>query len=381
MSHIKELAACGANTIRTYDTTHFDHVMKEAAQYNIAVIAGLDIPKSDYIESFYADQKRVDSLVASVKKTVLKYKDSPALLMWCLGNELYFPRNPRFKKFYDTFNSLVDFIHETDPNHPVTTTMINFDRRVISNIYLKTDIDIISFNIFFGKLKNISKELKGFSWFWNEPYIVSEWGYDGPWTETGHTAWSVPLELKDYEKAKNLNEAYYSALPKNDGRILGDIVFYWGFKQETTDSWFSFFSKQGDASAMVNTMKFIWSGQKENKIPPVIVDFSLNKLHDYDNIILTPGKEANAAVTLKDTTGVVRYEWKLLHEDWARKEVLMYNQKLMKPLDSLTIENTGNKFRFTTPLKEGPYRIAVTIYNNNKYFTSANIPFYVVDNK
>ncbi|WP_448635462.1 glycoside hydrolase family 2 TIM barrel-domain containing protein [Pedobacter panaciterrae] len=196
------MSELGGNTIKTWDTTHIDSILKKANEANIAVIIGLPIPESKHMY-FYNDDAKVASQFKTIKKLVNRVKDNPSVLMWCVGNELVFPHKPSYNKFYGAFNDIVDMIHSDDPNHPVTTTMINFQRKTIFNLKMRTNVDIISFNIF-GRIESLSQELKDFSWFWKGPYLLTEWGIDGPWDGTAETAWGAKIEQTSTKKLSNI---------------------------------------------------------------------------------------------------------------------------------------------------------------------------------
>ncbi len=201
-TNLRELAAAGGNTIRTYDTANLDAIIKEAEALNIAIVVGIYLPPSNNTGFFYNDSTQVIPHLESIKKMVLKHRNSPAVLMWCVGNELYFPKRDQYKNFYKAFNEVVGFIHEQDPNHPVTTTMVNFDRANIFAIKHKTEVDIIAFNIFHGELKNLRNNIRNLSPLWNDPYLLLEWGIEGPWGERQKTAWMAPLEFNSTQKTE-----------------------------------------------------------------------------------------------------------------------------------------------------------------------------------
>ena len=77
--YIKELVASGGNTIFCSDTSKLDNTLKEAAQYNVAVIIGLDIPGGENM-AFYNDGKKVEALFSAYTAIVTRYRDHPALL-------------------------------------------------------------------------------------------------------------------------------------------------------------------------------------------------------------------------------------------------------------------------------------------------------------
>ncbi len=375
--HLKKLAAAGGNTIRTYDTTNLENILKDAEANNIAVIAGLYLPPSDYTKMFYDDSAWVKQTFQSINTIVNKYKNSPALLMWCVGNELYFPLRRDYKNFYSAINHIVDMIHAEDPNHPVTTTVINFDIKNILTIRYRTAIDIISFNIFYGQLKKFQSNLSTYKLLWKDPFIITEWGIDGPWVERSKTAWMAPLELTGNEKAEELVNTYKDYVPYNDTRLLGTMAFYWGYKQESTHTWFSFFDDNGAVNPMAGALQYIWTGTQPRHGWPEIEKIFLDSASMFDNPVYSSSAQATCRVIMK-TTGNYTYKWNIYPEDWHKRGLYINNEKFMLPVAGLIQHQHNNSIAFTTPEKEGAYRLFVNVYDTCGNFSTCNIPFYVM---
>lgn len=376
--NLQSLRDAGGNTLRTWDTTNIQHILDEAEANGIAVIAGLFLPVSSAL-SFYNDTAQVAAQFKAYRNIVLKYKSHPALLMWCLGNEVDFPYRPRFNKFYKAFNNLLDMIHQEDPDHPVTTALINLDRRCIYNIKLKVPgLDLIALNTF-GGLSNLHKDLEEFSWFWNGPFIISEWGINGPW-ESEQTAWGAPIENTSGKKAEQYLERA-RLLPEDNPRFLGACCFYWGQKQEGTHTWYSFFAPSGAKSEMVNTMQYIWTGTPVNHQAPPVKYMLLEGKGARDNILLKPGRTYEASLILEDSAAVssLQFHWEILYEDWFRSSPFRADLEKPRNCDSLLYPQPTIKARFRAPSTEGPFRIFVTVYDKKGYFSTANTPFYVLE--
>jgi hypothetical protein len=374
--HLDLLSELGGNTIKTWDTTHIDSILKKANEANIAVIIGLPIPESKHMY-FYNDDAKVASQFKAIKKLVNRVKDNPSVLMWCVGNELVFPHKPSYNKFYGAFNDIVDMIHSDDPDHPVTTTMINFQRKTIFNLKMRTNVDIISFNIF-GRIGSLSQELKDFSWFWKGPYLLTEWGIDGPWDGTAETAWGAKIEQTSTKKAEQYYSRYKEQMPLNDGRLLGSFIFYWGQKQETTHTWFSVFDDAGNKTEVVDAAEAIWKGKQLTTTAPKLNYMLLNSKGAKDDIFLKPNEKNTAEVLMLDgDVNVKRIVWEIYPEDWYKINNVNNTKKplLIKGL----IEHTQDlKVIFNTPIKEGPYRIFATVYDDKGYVATCNTPFYVL---
>ncbi len=372
-THMAMLNAIGGNTVRTWDTAGLGAILDSAAANNLAVIAGLYIPESRYVDLFYRNQKKVDEQYTAYREVIQRYRSHPALLMWCLGNEVDFPFKARYNKFYDVYNRLLDMIHTEDPDHPVTTTMVNYQFRNIINIRLKVKgLDIISFNTF-GDLKKLKDNLSSFSWLWKGPFLITEWGIYSP-QESVNTIWSVPIEPTSTKKAAQYREMYTTDLPVDDPRFLGALTFYWGQKEEVTPTWYSILDERGGATAIVREMQSLWTGATQLRNPPELEYMLVNGKGAADNIIMKPGTQQTAEVKMIHpvTTGL-RIVWKVLDED-------LDPQNIHEP-KAYTVDLTpGDSFRvtFRAPEKEGPYRIYSWVYDDDGNVATANTPFYVV---
>jgi hypothetical protein len=362
-----------------WDTVHIAGILDSAQTYQLAVIVGLPMPANQNMDEFYNDDAKVAAHYKKLTATVNRYKHHPALLAWCVGNELAFPYKPNYNRFYNAFNKVVDMIHRDDPNHPATTTMINFQRKNIACIKFRTDIDFISLNIF-GDIKHLKHNLKDFEWLWKGPFLVTEWGIDGPWYPTYQTAWGSYVENSSFKKAEQYQAIYKDLMPVHDPRFLGSLVFYWGQKQEYTPTWFSLFDKAGRYSQTVNTMNELWTRHKPKAQAPLLKYILLNQLGGKDNILLASDTTAQADVYLYGKeTGDVTYKWQLLPEDYHQVNDIYRQQEVMPIPRSFVGDSTGKHITFRTPVKEGPYRLYVYAYNRQNYFASCNIPFYVLN--
>lgn len=377
ISHLDRLQEAGGNTLRTWDTLHIGAILNDAAAHNIAVIAGLALPHSA-TQSFYDDTAKVAAQLRAYREVVSKYKSHPALLMWCLGNEVDFPYKLRFKHFYRAYNDLLKMIHEEDPDHPVTTALENFSQRCVFNIKMKIPrLDLISINTF-GKLVSLQNELDRFSWLWNGPFLISEWGINGPW-ESETTAWGSPIENTSGKKAEQYAERFNQSMPVNNPRFLGSCVFLWGQKQEGTHTWFSFFSGDSAASEMVNTMEQLWTGRSPSHHAPAIKYMLLKGKGAKDNILLSPDSIYHAELLMEGpVSDSIHLSWEILAEDWFRKNIMTHNIKKPEDYNNLFLPGKGLTVSFRPPPAEGPYRLFVTVFDKKGYFSTANTPFYVI---
>lgn len=117
----------GVNTIEGWYQDQFDEVtLQAAAQNDIGVLMPFDLDE----HWDYSDPAVQQSLLDAVSAWVLRYKDDPAVRMWAPGNEdvhhNLFPHwitmhgdRVRADAFAQFLPTLVDRIHQLDPNHPV----------------------------------------------------------------------------------------------------------------------------------------------------------------------------------------------------------------------------------------------------------------------
>ena len=372
------LQESGGNTIRTWDTTNLSAILDSAKANQLAVIVGLPFPDHDQ-DAFFSDPAKILKQYNAYKAVVKRFKNHPSLLMWAIGNELYFPYKPSYYRFYNSFNELTEMIHRDDPDHPVTTVLLDFKKKCIFNIKTRCNVDLISFNLY-SRISTFRQDLKDFNWLWSGPYILTEWGIDGPWEGTEQTAWGAYIEKTSKSKADLFLGRYRKYMPMEDSRFLGACAFYWGQKQEGTHTWFSLFDENGGQSQPVGTLKYIWTGTQSSIKYPDVQFMLLNNLGAKDNILISADQYCQAELRMHSFGEIKSVKWQIFEEDWYR-ENKRSNTKKLTPLENLN-ENTQNfKVTFQAPTKEGPYRIFATIYNQDGNFATSNTPFYVVNSK
>lgn len=411
-SYFKELAEIGGNTIRLYDPIDLEDKLDEAYKYDLAVIVDIPIPEYSKLYNLYDDEDENAILKQEIKDLVHQHKDHPALLVWNLGNEVNYPFVFKKNDFIKTFNELVSIIHDVDPNHPVSTSIIGVGRKTMSSIYIHSpELDIISFNTF-GNTRFVNSNLAQISFlFGPRPYFFSEYGPNGPW-ESNTTSWGAPIEATSSIKSKSIRTRFNMINDIEDPANLGSLLFYWGTKLERTHTWFSLF-KDGYKSEIINVIESLW---KQPDFSPELnerdfilanntdanddIIFSTAELHQsdtsprlsgmehmlvnnkgaHDNIIFSPSELSHAEIIFQENNNNrVRIDWEIYPEAWYSdtSELILNNYK---PIDTF-VNFEKNKTTFLAPIKEGPYRIFAYIYNQDGFYATTNIPFYVLKHK
>ncbi len=382
-SHFNDLSSINGNTIRLYDTLNLSNFLDEANRYGLAVIVDLPLPQYNKKYNFYLNEENTNILKQRIKVFIKKHKNHPALLMWNLGNELFYPFIFRKNNFVNTFNELIDYIHKEDPNHPVCTSIAGVSRKAVTSIYLHSpQIDVLSYNIF-GNTKDFYKNVSQISFlFGARPYYISEWGSDGMW-ESRLTAWHAPIEQTSTKKAEQINTRYNIITEKKDAACLGSLVFFWGDKHEFTYTWFSFY-KDGCKSEIIKELKNLW--ENTNRKPALIgLDYMLvDGKGAADNIVFLPNEIKTAEVQFsngKSDSVIIR--WEIYQDAWYNGWLEKKLKTKVKPkeLADSFIGVYNNRAMFITPKEEGPYRIFAYVYDKNGYFATTNTPFYVLENK
>ncbi|WP_282122973.1 glycoside hydrolase family 2 TIM barrel-domain containing protein [Algibacter mikhailovii] len=375
--YLKELSSIGGNTIRVYDTINLGAILDSARIYNLAVIVDIYMPKYNQSNDFYSFEENRMKLGLNIKHLVNRYKNHPSLLFWNLGNEINYPIVLMKNDFIDTFNNLIDSIHDIDPNHPVTTSIIR-KKEVFSVLFHSPQLDLFGFNIF-GHIKSLESDIRIANFLVKPfPYYLSEYANNGPWEEE-LTKWYVPVEQTTTKKAEQFSERYELYI-KTDKQSLGSLAFYWGNKQECTHTWFSIFDEKGNKSNTFYALESAWNNKSyiQNNSHVGIKYMLIDNKGAKDNLVYKPNEIKYATLYLEgEVDSTYTYEWNIYKEKWhEHHSVELINRPI---LCSDSLNNSYRAFSFKTPLYEGSYRLFVNVYDNKGNFSSSNIPFYVLN--
>ena len=372
-SHEK-LAANGGNSLRTWSTDNGRDTGKQfldrALSNGLYVAMGLDVDHER--RGFdYSDTNRVAKQLAALKAQVMEFKDHPALLLWVVGNELNFEKNP---KVWDAVNDLSKMIHEVDPNHPTTTTLAGFAQGTVNLVKTRApDLDFISFQMY-ADIANLPRYLQAAKW--DKPYIVSEWGATGHW-ECGKTAWGAPIENDSTTKA-DLYERRYKVVIEPDQKLcLGSYVFLWGNKQERTPTWYGMFLDSGEATAPVDVMHHTWTGAWPTNRSPRLVGAWLDGKTASQSVRLQSGQTYSAKVEASDPEGdTLTYRWDVMEESTETK---IGGDAEAKPahVEGVIAAPARSEISLKAPAQPGAYRLFAYVFDGEGHAAHVNIPFFV----
>ena len=132
---LEELAAAGANSIRTWGVENVRGnddvgvILDEAHALGMTVTVGIWLGHERHGFD-YDDRRQVRDQFNRARDIVLRYKDHPALLLWGLGNEMEGFENGDNPAIWKAVNDIAAMVKELDPNHPTmsVTTFVHGGR-------------------------------------------------------------------------------------------------------------------------------------------------------------------------------------------------------------------------------------------------------------
>tara|TARA_B100001093_G_scaffold281613_1_gene269044 strand:- start:665 stop:1936 length:1272 start_codon:yes stop_codon:yes gene_type:complete len=369
-SHFNEVKNAGANSIRVWSTNNKNY-LDSAHKYGLTVTLGLWVAQER--NGFnYDDEYAVAGQIALLKKHILKLKDHPALLMWGIGNEV----DLKYSNFkvWETIEEIAKFIKKVDPNHPTMTVIAGIDpsKLFMINKYCPS-IDVLGINVY-GAIEQAHLNVRKYNW--EKPYIVTEWGVNGPF-EAQKTSWGAKKEPPNGLKADQRLRRYKELIEPDKERCLGSYCFLWGQKQESTATWHGMYLNSGNPTEAVDVMHYCWKGQWPIKRAPSITDIKLNDLNWRLDHFLKKDTVASLSFDFNKYNNTnIQIDYILYPEAFSNKMGGDF-QESPDPIYLDIIEEKVNQIIFKVPSKKGAYRIFTFIKNEYGQSSVANIPFLV----
>jgi len=370
-THLDKLVEIGGNSFRTWSADDAEEILDEAQRRGLTVMMGLWVGHERHGFD-YDNEAAVAAQLERFRKIVLRIKDHPALLLWGIGNEVdLFYSNT---KVWYAVNDIAKMIHELDPNHPTCTVTAGLDSLEVALIKERAPhIDIYGINTY-GDLPKVKENLRNFGW--DGPYLITEWGPNGHW-EVAKTSWNAPLEQSSDEKARSYRERYANDILADAKYCIGSYVFLWGFKQETTSTWYGLFLDSGEASPALDELEYHWRGRYPENRSPVLASATLNGQAKGEDIYLTAEELFDAVVEVSDPNNdKLEFKWEILRESTDTKAG---GDAETRPegMRGLIRSKKGSSMRFRAPSEEGPYRLFIYVFDGNGHVAYTNLPFYV----
>ncbi|MBN1823339.1 MAG: hypothetical protein JW803_03360 [Endomicrobiales bacterium] len=215
------IKAMGANTIRTYHERNISKAFLDAAYVNgLYVIVGWT---EELWDKDFSSSAARSVYVGRFGDFVNLWKDHPAVLMWCFGNEVE-EHTVSKQGWYLLLEEAAQKAHSLDPGHPVTTS--NQENTEIGENALSADdaslaaLDVWGVNIYRGEgFTNLFTEMSTKT---AKPFFVSEFGCDA----YDSSAQSEDAANQDSYLRNQLSEIS-SNLTSAGGICGGCAVFEW----------------------------------------------------------------------------------------------------------------------------------------------------------
>jgi hypothetical protein len=375
--NLKVLHDAGGNSIRTWGTNNGQQLLDTAYKYGIMVAMGVGMGQE--LHGFnYNDTAAVGKQYRRNIAAIESYKNHPALLCWVVGNELNLSPNrsvPVNPKVYDALKDIVDYIHENDPNHPVTTAFAGVSKEHIRVALERCPgLDFISVQVY-GGLGNMTKMIKAAGL--TKPFAITEYGPIGHW-EMPSTEWGREIEETSARKATGLYDRIQKGIVADStGLCLGGYAFLWGQKQERTPTWYGMFLKTGESTAIVDELTRYWTGEYPANRAPKVDSLKVDGKNATENIYLKPGSKIPAKLFMSEPDGdPVSVQWVMLMEV---KERSQGGAREIEPegIKFETLSEKDGEITFVVPSQSGEYRLFAYVYDGRNKAGTANVPFFV----
>lgn len=364
----------GVNSSRTFSSDGAMALLDTAASHCMTVLLGIDLSNkpADYTNATFLAAKR-----AEVTNLLATVKTHPALLMWAIGNEIQLAAGNDNQTTVGFVQELAQTIHQQDPNHPVITAVAGANTTSLNHlVQWAPALDAVGINTY-AAVGTVNADVARS--MYTGPFFVTEWGPTG-WWEAPTTAWGRPIEQTSGDKGRVYQSRYM--MFAHTGRVLGDYVFLWGQKIESTPTWFGMFLETnadlgiaGESLPTVDTMAFEWSGVHPSNRAPDVTALTLGGKAATANVTLTAGQTVPAVVTVSEPDGdTMSYVWEILQDP---TEATSNMGETRNPRVGNPQKGTTPMLNVTAPTAAGQYRLFVYVLDGKGHAGTANIPFRV----
>jgi hypothetical protein len=362
-----QLAAAGANSVRTWGVDNIEPLLDDAHKNGLTVTVGIWLRHEGDKGFSYNEPAMLKEQLELVRKAVLRYKDHPAVLMWGIGNEMEGYEDGGNPLIWKHVNEAAKLAKSLDSNHPVMTVIVELGgKRIESLERFCPDVDIVGINTYAGA-SSVATRYGAFKP--TKPYIITEFGPPGFW-EVSKTRWGAPLEPTSNEKAESYRRAYLGSV-KDKPFALGSYAFLWGNKQERTATWFGMFLPDGVKVSTVDTMTELWSGKFPASACPVIRELKAEGATE-----LKPKQTLKIRLAATDPAQKsLRVRW-IVQPEQTKTLTAGKEEELLAEIPSAIIRSDENGCEITAPTEPGGYRVFAYVHNASGA-SVGNIPFHV----
>lgn len=363
-THLEELAARGANSLRTWSTRGLAQTLDKAADLGLTVSAGIWL-ESECSWFSYSKPEHCAKQRERVKQEVMQFRDHPSLLAWGLGNEA--EGDGTNAAYWQQLEQLVLLVHELDPAHPTFTAVAGLNLEKAKGLNNHTPhLDYIGINTY-GGIFGLRESLPKIGW--TRPWMLTEWGPRGFWEQPKHPS-GAPLEQTGNAKAAMMRRAYDEVITQAPG-CLGSYAFVWGWKYEATVTWFGLLTHESMTTPSVDVLEEKWSGKLPSNQAPRI-----EPIQGVPKEALKAGSSFTAQAEAQDADGdTLAWQWSAFKE----KTTHSAGEKAKMPaaIKGVVISSSGHQAVIQAPTKPGVYRLHAWVKDGQGHATTANVPFEV----
>ena len=365
---LEELAALGANSVRTWSVEGADEILDKAQAHGMTVTLGIWLGHERHGFD-YGDPKQVKAQKERVREAVLKYRDHPALLLWGIGNEMEGFESGDDPAVWSAVNDVAAMVKELDPHHPTMTVTSEVGGGRIEFVHKRSPaIDIHGINSYGGAPTVAERLREGGA---TKPFVITEFGPAGPW-EMPTTDWGAPYEQTSTQKADFYRQSYQKAVLEPTGQSLGAYAFLWGSKMEGTATWFGMLLEDGTKLGAVDAMSELWTGNPPNDPAPTIEPIVIDREPK-----LEPGTTLTASTRADDRDGDdVEVYWVLRPESGEYHTGGDFRRDL-PDIEGAVVEWADGEAKIRMPDEPGPYRLFAYAFDEAGNAATANIPLLV----
>ncbi len=366
------LKSCGANSFRTWGADNLEPSLAEAQKLGLTVTAGIWLGHKD--NGFdYHNPPQVAAQFESAHQAILRYRSSPSLLLWAIGNEMESGQEDD-PAVWVAVEQIALLAKKLDPNHPTMTVVAEIGGSKIASINRYCpDIDIVGINSYAGAASIPARYHAAGG---VKPYVITEFGPPGTW-EQPKNAWGVVPELTSTEKAKWYRKAYEDAIVSQP-LCLGSYAFTWGNKQEATATWYGMLLPDGSRLGPVDTMTALWSGKPAANPCPVIHSLKLVGAGRVE-----PGTQVEATLNASAPETSAPKKAQTLKVDWVlQADPITYHtgggaEGTPPTFPEAIVQADALHAKVKMPVGGGGYRLYAYVHGEQGGAAVANVPLFV----
>lgn len=362
------LQGIGGNCVRTWGVDgNTAALLDDAQRRGLTVCLGIWLGHKRHGFD-YNNACQVLAQRETVRETVLKFRDHPALLMWGIGNEMEETGdNPAI---WYAINDIAGMVKRLDPNHPTMTTVAEIGGERVKCLHeFCPVVDVVGINSY-GGIATVPERYRKAGG--TKPYVICEFGPPG-WWEGKKTAWGAPIEPPSNIKADTYREAWDKAIESEKGKLcLGGFAFLWGNKVEGTVTWFGMLLPDGSRLEAADAMCEAWTGRPPKNRCPKIGALRVTGPDTVD-----PGEEIMVRLTASDPEDdTLRVEW-VLSVEAGVYQTTGPNEAALPTFPDAVKATSSEEVAVVMPDSGGKYRLYAYVFDSHGGAATANVPLRV----